>query len=465
MTVPTWVQDSIFYQIFPDRFENGDKKNDPPNVLPWGTSPTITGFHGGDLRGIVERIYYLQDLGVNAIYLNPIFLAPSTHRYNTIDYYQIDPKLGSMTEFMAFMDVVHRHQMHILLDGVFNHCGRGFFAFADLLENQAASPYKDWFHVKRFPVDAYSPDDATTFDAWWRYKSLPKFNTNNPAVQQYLLGVARYWVEQGIDGWRLDVPNEINDDGFWAEFRSTVKAINPEAYLLGEIWDGDKRWVGDGHFDGLMNYPVRTVIIDLFKGNINSENFVHKIRAHYDQYAFENCLAMYNLLGSHDTERFVSMLNADITKIKLAYLALFALPGASAIYYGDEIGLTGGPDPDCRGTFPWDETSWNQELRNWIKTLVRIRKNQVSLRRGEFSIRTAEESNTVLIISRGTGIDQCLTVINPSGYTKNISIPIQLNNTEYVLRNVLSTEEFIVSSDKVQLEMKPWAGLLLVIKR
>lgn len=465
MTVPTWVQDSIFYQIFPDRFENGDRRNDPPNVQPWGASPTLTGFHGGDFRGIIERIYYLQDLGVNAVYLNPIFLAPSTHRYNTTDYFQIDPKLGSMTDFLAFLDVAHRNQMKVLLDGVFNHCGRGFFAFADLLENQAASPYKDWFHVRRYPVDAYSSGDATTYEGWWKYKSLPKFNTNNPDVRQYLMNVARFWVEQGIDGWRLDVPNEINDDGFWAEFRATVRAINPDAYLLGEIWDGDRRWVGDAHFDGLMNYPVRTATIDLFKGIINSENYVHKIRGHYDQYPFENCLAMYNLLGSHDTERFSTMLGSDWARIKLAYLVLFSLPGASAIYYGDEIGLTGAGDPECRRTFPWDESTWNHELRNWIKSLVRIRKNQAALRRGEFSIGTAEESNTVLIITRGAGVDQCITIVNPSANIKNISLSVGQNQGDYVFRNLLSTEEFMAINDRVQLEMKPWSGKLLIVKR
>lgn len=465
MTVPYWIQDSIFYQIFPDRFENGDRKNDPPNVQSWGAPPAINLFQGGDFRGIVDRIYYLQDLGINAIYLNPIFLSPSTHRYNATSYYEIDPKLGTMTDFLAFLDVAHRYQIKVILDGVFNHCGRGFFAFSDLLENQSASPYKDWFHVKRYPVDAYSSGDATTYEGWWKYKSLPKFNTGNPAVRQYLMKVAKFWVEQGIDGWRLDVPNEIDDDGFWAEFRSIVKAINPDAYLLGEIWDGNPRWVGDAHFDGLMGYPVRTAVIDLLKGIINSENFVHKLRQYFSQYAPENIYAMYNLLGSHDTERLATVLNNDLARLKLAYLLIFSLPGAPAIYYGDEVGLNGGPDPDSRRAFPWDESTWNQELRTWIKNLVRVRKNQAALRRGEYSVFTAEESNTELVITRGSGIDRCITVINPSGVSKAISIPMETSDAQYVLRNALSTEEFAIVDGKVHLEMKPWSGMLLVIKR
>ncbi len=369
MTVPGWVQESVFYQIFPDRFYNGVKANDPANVRGWDEQPTITGFQGGDLRGIIERMYYLLDLGVNAIYLNPIFLSPSTHRYNTTDYYTIDPRLGSMSDFLTFLDVAHRNQMHVILDGVFNHCSRGFFAFIDILENQADSGYKDWFHVKRFPVDAYSPGDAVSYDAWWKYKSLPKFNISNPEVRKYILKVARYWIEQGIDGWRLDVPNEIDDDSFWNEFRQVVRSANPDAYLLGEIWDGDKRWVGESHFDGLMNYPIRTLILDLVNEKIQPAAFSRKLTEHFGQYDFKNTLAMYNLLGSHDTERLFTLLGNSTQKARLANLLLFTLPGAPAVYYGDEIGLTGGKDPDCRKTFPWEDNRWNIDIRNAIKKL------------------------------------------------------------------------------------------------
>ncbi len=261
MQVPEWVFDAVFYQIFPDRFANGDPGNDPPNVQPWGTPPTNWGFQGGDLQGVLMRMDYLQDLGINAIYLNPVFHSSSNHRYNTSDYYHIDPKLGTDDDFRTLLDEAHRRGVRIVLDGVFNHCGRGFFAFNDVVENEAHSPYADWFHIKRFPLNAYGPGDAENYVAWWKFKSLPKFNTDNPQVRRYLIDVARYWVDQGIDGWRLDVPNEIDDDGFWADFRSAVKSANPDAYLVGEIWDGDPRWVGPGHFDGLLNYPMREAVL------------------------------------------------------------------------------------------------------------------------------------------------------------------------------------------------------------
>ncbi len=462
MAVPAWVQDSIFYQIFPDRFENGDQGNDPPNVQPWGSMPTTNGFQGGDLRGIIERMYYLLDLGVDALYINPIFLSPSNHRYNATDYFRIDPKLGRPADFHTLLDVAHRNQIRVILDGVFNHCGRGFFAFADLLENQAASPYKDWFHVKRFPIDAYSPGDATSYVGWWKFKSLPKLNTDNPLVRQYLLAVVRYWTEQDIDGWRLDVPNEIDDDSFWAEFRNIVKTINPEAYVVGEIWDGNKRWVGDAHFDGLMNYPMRTLIIDLLNGKITPEYFSNHLNQHIHQYPDENANAMYNPLSSHDTERVLTLLGGSFQKTKLAYMILMTLPGAPAIYYGDEIGLTGGKDPDCRKAFPWDESKWNNDLRLWIKDLIRIRKNQPALKRGTVNFRQPQIPEGWVYWIRKYEDMECLVAINPSPTLKQAAVTVSRSG---IYRDLLNMEEFPSNNQTLNLELPPWTGRILQIKQ
>ncbi len=463
MSVPGWVQDSIFYQIFPDRFANGINGNNPKSALPWNAKPTILGFHGGDLKGIIDHMYYLLDLGINAIYLNPIFLSPSNHRYNAVDYFQIDPKLGSKIEFFTLLDVAHRNEMKVILDGVFNHCGRGFFAFNDVLENQADSPYLDWFHIKKFPVDAYSPGDATTYDAWWKYKSLPKFNTSNPDVEDYILKVARYWIEQGIDGWRLDVPNEINDDAFWLRFRNVVRSANPDAYLVGEIWDGDERWVGDSHFDGLMNYPVRDLIIDKLNNEIKIDEFRLGLQKWQTKYNDENSRAMYNLLGSHDVERFLTKVGADLAKAKLGYLLLFTLSGAPAIYYGDEIGLLGGRDPDCRRTFNWDESQWMTPLRDWIKKLIRYRKDKVALRRGNFKLLNTEPCNNCLAFVRTIENECGLTIINfensPSEMTIDLSgTPLATHKS---LRNVLATEEYLVTDQKVTIRLAAFSGGLL----
>jgi cyclomaltodextrinase len=198
VTPPYWVQDSVFYQIFPDRFANGDQTNDPPNLQRWGSAPTNWGFQGVDLRGIIQHFDHLLDLGITGIYLNPIFSSTSNHRYNTSDYYKIDPMLGTMSDFHALLDIAHRNNLHIILDGVFNHVGRGFFAFVDVLENGEHSPYKDWFIIKALPLDAYSGGETSNYLGWWNHKELPKLNTANKDVRKYLFNVARYWIEQGI---------------------------------------------------------------------------------------------------------------------------------------------------------------------------------------------------------------------------------------------------------------------------
>ena len=462
MTVPRWVQDSIFYQIFPDRFYNGSRNNDPVNIQPWGAPPTNYGFAGGDLRGIIDRMYYLTDLGINAIYLNPIFLSPSNHRYNTVDYYKVDPKLGTQSELLTMLDVAHRNNIRVILDGVFNHCGRGFFAFNDILENQSSSAYVNWFHIHKFPIDAYSPGDATTYSGWWKYKSLPKFNTNEPAVRKYILDVARYWIEQGFDGWRLDVPNEIDDDGFWYEFRRVVKNTNNDAYLLGEIWDGNPRWVGEDHFDGLMNYPVRTLLIDLLLQKIHIQEFTAGIEKTLQKYPIENSRAMLNLLGSHDTERILTMFKGDLQKLKLALLFLFTYPGAPSIYYGDEIGLTGGSDPDCRKTFPWDENVWNTSLRQWVRKLIWLRHDIGAFRRGNLKFVNCGSEQS-LAYSRLEEDKVILVVMNLG----NTPIEITLNllkcgfeHTE-VVKTLLSPTPLSISNEEVKLKLSPWTGEII----
>jgi len=461
MTTPYWVQDAIFYEIFPDRFANGDPDNDPPNVQPWGSPPTIHGFQGGDLRGILRRFDYLLELGITALYLTPIFQASSTHRYNTTDYFKIDPKLGNLDDFRALLDTAHRNNVRVILDGVFNHCGRGFFAFSDLLENGENSPYKDWFHVKRFPLDAYTPGEAENYLAWWKFKSLPKFNTKNTQVRQYIFDVARYWIEQGADGWRLDVPNEIDDDAFWEEFRHTVKSANRDAYLAGEIWTPDPRWANDSHFDGLMNYPLRDALLRLlYAGTLDMPHFVEKAEGLLKSYPRENVYAMYIPLGSHDTERLFTKVERSTEKAKLAFLFQFAYPGAPAIYYGDEIGLEGEKDPDSRRAFPWDQSSWNMELYQWVKSLIALRKRYPSLRRGDFQRLLADDTNGHYVFTRTLGEEKVVVAMNAAPHQQNVEIPItplQWANGR-VVHNLMDNSRYTVSGGKLTLSLLPWSG-------
>lgn len=459
MTTPYWVQDSIFYHIFPDRFANGDTSNDPPNVQKWGTPPTIWGFQGGDLRGILQHLDYLLDLGVNALYLNPIFLASSNHRYNTSDYFQIDPALGTQADFHALVDALHKNNMRIILDGVFNHCGRGFFAFTDVLENNDRSAYKDWFYIKQFPLDAYDGGgDAQNYIGWWNHKSLPKLNTGNPKVREYIFRVARYWIEQGADGWRLDVPNEIDDDGFWEEFRHIVKSVNRDAYLTGEIWDVNPRWANNSHFDGLMNYPVKDALAALLMERENAVQFGNRIESLFKAYPRENVFAMYVPLDSHDTERFKTLLGRDTKKLKLAFLFQMAFPGAPAVYYGDEIGMEGDKDPDSRRAFPWRESNWDQGLRQWVRLLISLRKRSPALRRGEYVRLLAEEG--IYAFARILGEQNLLIVLNASGQERQFEVPCAaLGWSEgRVLQSLIDGQKFNVSNGKISFKLSAWSG-------
>ncbi len=465
MSVPDWVQEATFYQIFPDRFANGDPNSDPPNLMKWGSPPTTWGFMGGDLRGIVDKFDYLLDLGVTAIYLNPIFQASSNHRYNTSDYYKIDPKLGTMQDFTSLIEHAHNNQVKVILDGVFNHCGRGFFAFEDVLENQEYSPYRDWFYISHFPVDAYSWGGASDYTGWWGMKSLPKFNTGNPPTRRYLLDVAGYWIQQGADGWRLDVPNEINDDSFWAEFREAVKSVNPEAYLVGEIWSPDRRWLSEGHFDGLMNYPLLDALVGLLAASsLDVSRFADKVEGLLSTYPHENTYAMYNLLGSHDTARILTRLGNNLDKARLAYLFQFAYPGVPAIYYGDEIGLVGGKDPECRGAFIWEPAGWNNHLRDFIKDLIALRKSHVALRKGEFVSLLKEANQNCYAFARTEGDDRVMVVINAGANELPVKIAVDKAgwaDGQEINDLIIPDKRYTVANSSIEMKLLPWGGTWL----
>ena len=385
MTFPNWTKDAVFYQIFPDRFCRSAKYKAAGKFVDWETLPTRENMFGGNLAGICEKLDYIASLGVNAIYLCPIFKSNSNHRYHTVDYFEIDPVLGTLRDFDKLVKKAHKLGLRVILDGVFNHCSRGFFQFNSLMELGKNSPYVDWFHVHGWPLHAYS--GKPNYDCWWGYPALPKFNTDNPDVRDYLFSVGEYWMKRGIDGWRLDVPNEIDDDSFWQEFRRRIKAINPDAYIVGEIWDEPSRWLQGDQFDGVMNYPLRKAVLKyLFDENpIVLAEFATRLREAFPEGRFG---VQMNLLGSHDTIRLSSLPCSNLQRVKLALTLLFFLPGAPCIYYGDEIGMLGGKDPDNRRAFPWDklEEGMKKPIFGFIKELIELRRKSQVLRDGSLEI-------------------------------------------------------------------------------
>ncbi|MEW6296603.1 MAG: glycoside hydrolase family 13 protein [Thermodesulfobacteriota bacterium] len=455
---PAWVADAVFYQIFPDRFATSGRFCRGLRLEPWGSPPTTFGFKGGDLIGVLEHLDYLQDLGITAIYFTPIFASAANHRYHTYDYYTVDPLLGGNAAFRTLLDAAHSRNLRIVLDGVFNHASRGFWQFHHTLENGAASPYVDWFHFDPERLHgtrhfAPYPDPETRaalrkgegsyraigYKAWWDLPALPKFNTDTPAVREFLWQVATHWVEFGIDGWRLDVPSEINDDTFWQEFRRRVKAANPDAYLVGEIWHEARRWLRGDQFDAVMNYLLTKACLGFFGGEGLDLREIYRAGSYRDVRALtavefadriDELLRLYdpavtyvqlNMLDSHDTPRFLTSAGGDRSALQLALLFLFAYPGAPCIYYGDEIGLTGRHDPDCRKTFPWDPASWDHELLAFVKQCVALRHAHPALRRGSYQRLYADRE--VYAFGRTLAADTLIIALNTAPVAREITVP------------------------------------------
>ncbi len=427
---PEWVKHAVFYQIFPDRFARSPRTRHPRGLRfkPWGSPPEAQGYQGGDLRGIVDRLDYLEALGVNALYLNPVFASASNHRYHTFDYLQVDPLLGGDEALAELLDVAHGRGMRVVLDGVFNHASRGFWPFHHVLENGADSPYIDWFIIHDWPLRPYHSDahNPPNYEAWIGLPMLPKLNTDNPGVRDYLFSVARHWLEFGIDGWRLDVPNEIDDDAFWRDFRRVVKKANPEAYIVGEIWQPAQRWLQGDQFDAVMNYPFCRAALgycgadtlrpdyrrqDLAVDPLDGPGLARAVDAMHGLYDWSVNHVQLNILDSHDTARALWIMGEDRGALRLAVLLQMTLPGAPGIYYGDEVGLSAGDDPHCREAFPWeDEARRDGDLLAFYRRATALRHRHAVLRAGAFH--TLHARDRTYAFHRVLGEDQAVVVLN-----------------------------------------------------
>lgn len=443
MNFPEWVSDAVFYQIFPERFWNGDPSNDPPNVASWETDPpTRTNFFGGDLAGIIEKTPHLQRLGVDALYLTPIFSADTNHKYDTRDYMTIDPAFGTLETFRQMLRTLHAAGVRLLLDAVFNHCGDGFWAFRDVIEKGKESPYYDWFKVASLPIAFDPPSYQTCGGAPF----LPKLNTDNPSVCQHLLEVTEYWLREGIDGWRLDVPWKVPLD-FWREFRRRALAVNPQAYFVSEVWRGTTDWVGGDTVHGVMNYRLRQLILDYAAwDHLDAEDFDYElhqlIREHGETVPYH-----LTLLGSHDTPRIRTLCKGDIGRTRIAITLQMTLPGAPMVYYGDEIGMEGETDPDCRRPMIWDESRWCMPIFETTQRLIRLRKAHPALRSGE--VRPLHTFNGVYCFARIHDADTIIVVLNPRMAQPEIRIALGSLAQTPVWVDVLSGERMAVEGGEL----------------
>lgn len=466
--VPAWMRGAVMYQIFPERFANGDPALDPEGVDPWGAPPRWLSHQGGDLIGIAEKADYLADLGVDVVYLNPIFSSPSTHKYDAVDFYQVDEHFGGNEALRRLIDKLHNRSIKLLLDVSFNHCHPNFFAFADVIANGADSSYRDWFLVRNFPVaitvrphqmalsnwsnpgaylehlrtlsreaalllrevDDDGPPVEMNYESWYGVPSMPRLNLANPETRRYFLDVAAFWItEYGIDGYRMDVARYVDDD-FWPDFRAVVKRANPDAYLLAEIMGDASPWLQGDRFDGTMNYTFRELCVDYFAtGKSTTEEFVDGYSRMQAMYPPRVTDVNQNLLSSHDKERFLHLAAEDPIRVRLAMAFQLLARGAPGLYYGDEVGMTGGKEPASRGAFPWhDESLWNRNLLDTVTALTWMRRRHPALRYGDMKI--VWHSGDTLAFTRTLGAERLLVVINRGEARGAIDIPVRSGKPE-----------------------------------
>ncbi len=524
---PDWVKNGVIYQIFCDRFYNGDKSNDqdfsewyyeevnqppaPGKKLPnnkqyfhlvddWydisglksnpyrqDGKPDWWSFYGGDISGVRQKLDYLEDLGITVIYFNPLFQAKSNHKYDAVDYMKLDPHFGTAEEFKEFVKEAHEHGIHIIIDCAFNHTGETFRAFQDALEKGPDSPYWHWYEIKKWPLPdpipaGFNPSDY--YECWWGVGEMPDLNWDltlpNPAensikniddadpnwdVVNYVLDVAEYWIkDMDCDGFRLDVPNEV-PFWFWELFRNKVKSIKPDAYLVGEIWGNATDWVNSNYFDAVMNYAFfKDPVMRFFAmRSCSAKTFDRDIKQGLLAYPTQAVQCMMNLIDSHDTFRYLESIKGDTDKLKLTMLFSLTYVGAPHIWYGDEIGMMGAHDPDCRRPMNWKYTEDKEKvaLRDWYKKLIQIRNDFSCLRTGDFH--TVLTDGMVYAYKRSNDDCSITVVINNDTQAHMVKIPFKEGQKSAV--NLLDDMSYQINNGEVEITLQPMSGVILKAER
>jgi len=455
-SIPDWVYGSVMYQVFPERFANGRSEINPENTVEWGSVPTRLDFQGGDLYGVIDKLDHIESLGVNILYLNPIFLSGSTHKYDSWDHFKVDPTLGGDDGLRDLISNCHDRNIKVILDCSLNHVHPRHFAFQDIVKNGENSEYKNWFTIFDYPVrlihrphlyantykvgwdgneEEYKRYLEKTFDetkvpvevrdddgpivepsykAWWGVPDMPKVNFESKEARQWALDVTKHWIENfDIDGWRMDVAKEL-DFSFWKEFRDIAHKANKDTLLISEIFGDTSQWLQGDRFDGTMNYSFREAMTDYFATKrINNKEFADSLANLYSMYSFEALSSCQNLLSSHDVKRFLNRCGNEEDGILGAIFLQATFPGIAGIYYGDEIGLGGADDPFNREPFPWhSEESWNSTILDYTKKLMNIKKSSSIFKYGRFEL--LDDNEQFVAFRRILKDESMLCIVNRS---------------------------------------------------
>jgi glycosidase len=521
---PDWAKDGVFYQIFPERFCNGDTSNDEDfkefyykgktelpssgktngeyfhfvsnwydvsglTRSPYRTDgkPDYYSFYGGDIAGVMEELPYLADLGVTIIYFNPLNEAPSNHKYDPVDYNKIDPHFADVSTFKEFVNKAHEHGIRIIVDETFNHTGNYCFAFLDAREKGRESKYWNWYEFKKWPLpEGDIPDPLDYYDCWWGFGIHPTLNYDlsrpnsqengikdikdaqpNMDVVQYIDSVARYWLgELGIDGFRLDVPNEV-PFWMWYEFRKVVDEVKPDAFLIGEIWGDAMPWLGPRCFHSTMNYKYfRDPVLKFFGQGLGSAaQFDGELAPGRSMYPLQATQVMMNLIDSHDTERFLTTAGNKSERLMLAALFQMTYMGIPQVYYGDEVGLRGGKDPDCRRTFPWnwEESPRRQAVHDFYRKAIGIRHAHPALRTGSFT--TVLTDGKVYSYLREDATERIVVVLNNEDRARTVTLPLEGFGFEdgASFTDALGGAAYSVANGTLEIALDPLSGAVLVL--
>jgi len=451
--MPDWARGCVGYQIFPDRFRRAGEGE--PGLEPWNSDRVQSEYRfGGNLAGICEAVPYLKELGVDMIYTTPVFFSDSAHRYNTFDYYQVDPLLGTEGDLKKLCDTLHKNGMRIVLDGVFNHCGLGFAPFVDAREKGRDSEYYDWFF--------FDDVEACGYRTFSHEPYMPKLNLQNEACAAYFLEVGEYWLKTcGIDGWRLDVSPEVWPD-FWRKFHAMMKRVAPDSLMIAECWDDSREWLTAGDmFDSTMHYMLsrnlwkrfchHSIPLSAFDAAVNNAAMLYPQRTQD---------VLWTFLGSHDTMRMLTRAGGDSRMLHAASFFQFTFMGIPIIYYGDELDMEGGADPDNRRAMRWDNVEGNA-TRKHFKKLAKLRRKHEALKLGAF--RTWHVGNDGLYAyERFTDTERVLCVLNTSCEEVTMQLPLpEPLRSQAAVRDLYGERSLPVWSGLVEIKLSVGEGMIL----